>query len=70
MPCYDHRNEPGYVRAETEAKMQKKIDQLAAWLCSALTALESLDIRPKDPEMLDWWETHKAWDAARKEAAK
>lgn len=66
MPCYDHRNSPEYVRAETEAAMQKKVDQLANWLCQALAALESLEIRPKDPEMLDWWQTHKAWDEVRK----
>ena len=68
MPCYDHRNEPAYVRAEVEAKMQTRIDELANWLCICLGALEELGIEPRDPGMRDWWETHKAWDNARKEA--
>jgi hypothetical protein len=70
MPCYDHRNSPSYVAAEVRAETEKERNQLANWLCQALAALESLEIRPKDPEMLDWWETHKAWDAARKESTK
>jgi len=71
MPCYDHRNEPSYVRAETEAKMQAKVDQLARWLCSVLGSIEAVQQAPvklKDPELQDWWDTHKAWDNARKQA--
>ena len=71
MPCYDHRNEPAYVRAEVEAEMQKRVDQLAKWLCSVLGSLEAIQQAPlklKDPALQDWWDTHKAWDKARKEA--
>lgn len=72
MPCYDHRNSPSYVREEVQAEMQGKIDQLAQWLCAVLTAVEAAQggtpLRISDPELQDWWDTHKAWDSARKEA--
>lgn len=69
MPCYDHRNSPDYVRSE----MQEKVDQLARWLCSVLGSIEAIQGHPvklKDPELQDWWDTHKAWDNAMKEAKK
>jgi hypothetical protein len=73
MPCYDHRNEPGYVRREVEAEMQVKVDQLTRWLCSVLGTIESNQnkaLKLKDPELQAWWNTHRAWDMARKEAKK
>lgn len=71
MPCYDHRNSPDYVRAETEAKTEKERAQLARWLCSVLGSLEHIQQAPlklTDPELQEWWDTHKAWDNARKQA--
>ena len=71
MPCYDHRNSPDYVRGEVQAEMQGKVDQLARWLCSVLGSLEAIQQAPlklRDRELQDWWDTHKAWDKARKEA--
>lgn len=66
MPCYDHRNSSEYVRGE----MQQKVDQLANWLCAVLTAVEAAQggapLKISDPELQDWWDTHKVWDAARK----
>lgn len=67
MPCYDHRNSPDYIRGE----MQQRVDQLARWLCSVLGSLEVIQQAPlklNDPELQDWWDTHKALDKARKEA--
>lgn len=66
MPCYDHRNSGDFIRAE----MQQEVDQLARWLCSILTTIESsgIQIEIKDRELKSWWETHKAWDKARKES--
>lgn len=67
MPCYDHRSDPDYVRG----KMQGKVDRLTRWLCSVLGSLEAIQQAPlklRDPELQDWWDTHKAWDKARKEA--
>lgn len=71
MPCYDHRNSPDYVRGEVQAEMQGKVDQLTRWLCSVLGTIESQQNKPlklRDPELQSWWDTHKAWDMARKEA--
>jgi len=73
MPCYDHRNSPDYVRGEVQAEMQGKVDQLTKWLCSVLGTIESNQgkaLKLKDPELQSWWDTHKAWDMARKEAKK
>ena len=64
MPCYDHRDSPSEIRGGYE----KKINQYAAWMCTMLDALEKMNIHPKDPELKKWWEEHKAWDKARKEA--
>lgn len=70
MPCYDHRNSPDYVRGE----MQQKVDQLARWLCAVLGAVEAAQgggpLKINDPELQDWWDTHKAWDNAMKKAKK
>ena len=71
MPCYDDRNSPEYVRGEVQAEMQGKVDRLTRWLCSVLGSLEAIQgapIKLKDPELQDWWDTHKAWDNARKQA--
>lgn len=65
MPCYDHRD------SEYAEEMRKQRDQLAKWLCSVLGSLEAIQQAPlklNDPELQDWWDTHKAWDKARKEA--
>lgn len=73
MPCYDHRNSPDYVRNEVQAEMQGRVDQLARWLCAVLGSIEYVQQAPlkmKDPELQNWWDTHKAWDNARKEAEK
>lgn len=73
MPCYDHRNSPEYVRGEVQAEMQGRVDQLTRWLCSVLGSVEAIQQAPlklKDPELQDWWDTHKAWDLARKQAEK
>jgi hypothetical protein len=73
MPCYDHRNSPDYVRGEVQAEMQGKVDQLTRWLCSVLGTIEHNQgkrLKLKDPELQAWWDTHKAWDTARKEAKK
>ena len=70
MPCYDHRDSPSY-RDGVEAKMQQEINKMAKWLCSVLGSLEHIQQAPlklADPELQDWWDTHKAWDKARKQA--
>ena len=54
-------------------EMQGKVDQLTRWLCSVLGSLESIYEKPlklTDPELQSWWDTHKAWDMARKAAKK
>jgi hypothetical protein len=65
MPCYD----PGAGSAH-RAELQKQVNDLTRWLCSILGTLEYSDscFVIRDKELADWWETHKAWDKARKEA--
>lgn len=70
MPCYDHRDSPSVLGAEI-ASLEKERAQLARWLCSVLGSLEHIQQAPlklADPELQDWWDTHKAWDKARKQA--
>ena len=67
MPCYDHRNSPDYVRQEVQAEMQGRVNELANWLCLAMSTLEALGFDPKDAALRKWWEDHKQFDADKKE---
>ena len=64
MPCYDPQ--PSIDAAETRERCNK----LTRWLCSILSVLEesTASFVIRDKELAEWWETHKAWDKARKEA--
>ena len=68
MPCYDHRD------SEYAEEMRKQRNQLANWLCAVLTAIEDAQggapLKISDLELQHWWDAHKAWDNAMKEAKK
>ena len=65
MPCYDPDSGSAH-----RAQLQKQVNDLTRWLCSILSVLEesTASFVIRDKELADWWETHKAWDKARKEA--
>jgi hypothetical protein len=67
MPCIDGGYRTSYINANDVEIMQNRIDQLADWLCLVLTKLESMDIKPADLDLQQWWEEHKVFDAERKE---
>lgn len=74
MPCYDHRNEPSYVRAEVTAEYRDKINKLTRLLCELCQCSEPDNW---SPELNAWWKEHRkldkrheAEDAARKKTGK
>jgi hypothetical protein len=66
MPCYDSRNEPEYVRAEAMKEFMHN-SPVAEMLCLCLGLLEDnvVDFPSLPPAVHQWWEEHKARDAAR-----
>ncbi len=66
MPCYDSRNEPGYVRKEALEEFTHN-SPVAEMLCAVLTTLEQEgEAFPHHPGLKQWWSDHKSRDAAKK----
>ena len=65
MPCYDPRDTDKGMCEDA----QKEAGQLRALLCKVCTYVEteghSLRFIDDIPELQDWWEAHKVWDANR-----
>ena len=65
MPCYDPRNEPGYVLAEGKREWVHN-SPVAQMLCEAMHLLEKHSPGvPVSDDLAQWWIAHQARDAER-----
>lgn len=69
MPCYDSRNEPDNVRAEALREFTHN-SPVAEMLCDLMRQADDGYVIDFSPELLAWWEEHKARDAAREKDAR
>ncbi len=66
MPCYDSRNDPDYVREEAKEHFRHN-SEVAEFLCKVLTGMgsDADNVRTIYPEIGEWWDEHRARDAAK-----
>ena len=71
MPCYDDRNSPSNVAAETRKESQAHIDKLTRLLCEANKWMDLHMLnKHRSKELADWWENHQKVDKARAKKGK
>ena len=67
MPCFDSRDSPENVAAETRKEQQEYIDKLTRLLCRACYLVAAnWDLAGADPELCAWYEEHKEVDKKRR----
>lgn len=70
MPCYDSRDDPSYVRAETEHEIRRDcrhnsdVAELLCWLLKNSPAARNEHCR-NNPKLAKWWAEHQARDKAK-----
>jgi len=64
MPCYDDRDSPSNVRAESQAQ----IDKLTRLLCEACLTITNVENKAIcSVELREWWANHQKIDKKRKQ---
>lgn len=79
MPCYDHRNDPSYIRAELQEDTKRQVEKarvsflhnspVAELLCFTLSNLDEATRRELingEPKLGYWWRDHQERDRKRK----
>ena len=67
MPCYDDRNSPSEVRAETQKDFRHN-SPVAEMLCFVLTNIDKADIATMPEEIQVWWKEHQIRDANKEKS--
>lgn len=65
MPCVMHDWEKDILRAEDASRERAKLDAMANMLCRTLRAMPTELVAQLPPDILAWWDEHKAFDASQ-----